>query len=314
MAGAKNLPTASMIFLALLGATATAVPALAQGDREGLALPLLPPVSSAAPPESGAAAEPVGDDAPASETQAGGDASECPDLPQHQQLRQELQQIVAPGQPEVNGGLGNHMWAAVVDRGGVVCAVARSSDDPSEQWPGSRAIALAKAFTANGFSLPGFALSTGNLYWPAQPGGSLFAIEAANAVDPGILYEGDARNWGTADDPAVGARVGGSIIFGGGLALYGDEGSPVGGLGLSGDESCTDHVIAWKLRDALGLDHVPDGVTPEDNDNLIHDIVVEPGTKQKISRSGYGHPTCSPEATRIVDELATTHPAGAEGE
>src|SRR6476646_6183778 len=50
-----------------------------------------------------------------------------------------------------NGGLfsPNRMWAAVVDRQGVLCSVTRSDPDA---WPGSRDIAIAKAFTANAFS------------------------------------------------------------------------------------------------------------------------------------------------------------------
>jgi len=50
-----------------------------------------------------------------------------------------------------NGGLNapNRMWAAVVDRQCVLCNVRRSDPDA---WPGSRAIAIAKAFSANAFS------------------------------------------------------------------------------------------------------------------------------------------------------------------
>src|SRR5947208_12059083 len=49
-----------------------------------------------------------------------------------------------------NGGLfsPNRMWAAVVDRQGVLCGVTRSDPDA---WPGSRDIAIAKAFSANAF-------------------------------------------------------------------------------------------------------------------------------------------------------------------
>jgi hypothetical protein len=52
-----------------------------------------------------------------------------------------------------NGGLfsPNRMWAAVVDRQGVLCGVTRSDPDA---WPGSRDIAIAKAFSANAFSSP----------------------------------------------------------------------------------------------------------------------------------------------------------------
>jgi uncharacterized protein GlcG (DUF336 family) len=45
--------------------------------------------------------------------------------------------------------------------------------------------------------------------------------------------------------------IGGIIVFGGGLALYAPNGKLIGGLGLSGDTSCTDHVIAWKVRHQL---------------------------------------------------------------
>src|SRR5260221_8072606 len=56
-----------------------------------------------------------------------------------------------------NGGLfsPNRMWAAVVDRQGVLCGVTRSDPDA---WPGSRDIAIAKAFTANAFSRQTLAL------------------------------------------------------------------------------------------------------------------------------------------------------------
>jgi hypothetical protein len=57
----------------------------------------------------------------------------------------------------------------------------------------------------------------------------------------------------------IGQAIGGIIVFGGGLALYSPQGKIVGGLGLSGDTSCTDHVIAWKVRHELHLDAVPMG-------------------------------------------------------
>jgi hypothetical protein len=61
------------------------------------------------------------------------------------------------------------MWASIVDRDGLVCAVAFSGEDRGDQWPGSRVISAQKANTANAFSLPpdagfGGALSSGNLY------------------------------------------------------------------------------------------------------------------------------------------------------
>lgn len=42
-------------------------------------------------------------------------------------------------------GLNNQMWATIVDRDGVVCAVAFRSVDRGAQWPGSRVISAQKA-------------------------------------------------------------------------------------------------------------------------------------------------------------------------
>ncbi len=69
----------------------------------------------------------------------------------------------------------------------------------------------------------------------------------------------------------IGERIGGINVFGGGLALYSADGRLLGGLGVSGDTSCTDHIIAWKLRHALNLDNVPAGPDADSNtDNIIY--------------------------------------------
>ncbi|MGA9390039.1 MAG: heme-binding protein [Candidatus Sulfotelmatobacter sp.] len=68
----------------------------------------------------------------------------------------------------------------------------------------------------------------------------------------------------------VGKPIGGVIVFGGGLPLYDSKGKIVGGLGLSGDTSCADHIMAWKVRQ-LQLDAVPMGPSPDHNDNMILD-------------------------------------------
>jgi hypothetical protein len=89
----------------------------------------------------------------------------------------------------------------------------------------------------------------------------------------------------------VGGKIGGVNVFGGGLALYG-PGGLVGAVGLSGDTSCADHFIAWRVRDALGLDHLGGvgGVSgdPARPDNIVFDINLGNGE----SASGFGHPTC----------------------
>ena len=147
------------------------------------------------------------------------------------------------------------MWAAVVDRDGTVCAVAFSGANRFSQWLLSRQIAAAKAFTANGLSLNGEPLSTQQLdplVQPTKDGGSLFGVAAANPVDAAAAYKGPASKFGTASDPMVGKRVGGTITFGGGLGLYKGN-TALGGLGLSGDTACRDDAIARKLRELLKL-------------------------------------------------------------
>ncbi len=220
------------------------------------------------------------------------------DLPDAATVRSALQLVIK----EKNGGFGLNMWATLVDRDAVVRVVTFTGADRGDQWPGSRVIAAQKANTANAFSLPGLALGTGQLYAATQPGGSLFGLQASNPVDPEVAYKGKAKYFGTKDDPMIGERIGGVNVFGGGLALYADGGVLLGGLGLSGDSSVADHIIAWKLRHALGLDHIPGGVSPTGDDNLVIDFA------DGKSPSGWGHPATTPEATEIVKNLPTTHP------
>lgn len=233
----------------------------------------------------------------------------CDKLPDHAALTEQLKSVVKPGDKSANGGLGNNMWAAAVDRSGATCVVTYSGDAFGDQWPGSRAIAIAKAFTANAYSLPDFALSTANLYWPSQPTNALYGLVAANPFAEEPILSGEASDWGTENDPAIGERVGGEIVFAGGLALYDDSGELLGALGLSGDQSCTDHVIAWKVRDGLGLDNVPKGVTKAGNDNIVYDLGAD-DMGRTASPSGYGHPQCSSRATEIAKGFSQTHPIG----
>jgi uncharacterized protein GlcG (DUF336 family) len=197
-----------------------------------------------------------------------------------------------------------------VDRSGIVVAIAYSGEAEGDQWPASRLISAQKANTANALSLDAFALSTANLYAATQPGGSLFGLQASNPVNTGVAYEGDANHYGTPADSLVGNRVGGINVFGGGLGLYDRTGRIVGGLGVSGDTSCADHVIAWKVRHALELDYVPSGVDPTrlpgkpGDDNIIFDI--DPLTGK--SASGWGHPSCSAATTAIAESLPTAFP------
>jgi uncharacterized protein GlcG (DUF336 family) len=230
----------------------------------------------------------------------------CRSLPSHDAVRKAL----AAAQAQPNGGLGFHMWATVVDRDGVVCVVAFTGSDRGDQWPGSRVISAQKANTANAFSLPKFALSTANLYTAVQAGQSLFGLQHSNPVDASVAYAGSGSQFGTATDPMIGHRVGGVNVFGGGLALYDPTGRLLGGLGVSGDTSCADHIIAWKVRHALNLDNVPAGVAGPGKDNIIHDLTVDPATGHTTSKSGWGHPACSADSTTIANGLPTSQPMG----
>ena len=215
-------------------------------------------------------------------------------------LKQALQTSIKPTGGPSNGGLDNHMWAAVVDRGGIVKAVCYSGAEVGDQWPGSRAIAIEKANTANALSLPTFAFSTANLYSGAQPGGFLYGILETNPVDTASMYGGDGAAYGSEADPMVGKKASGVVVFGGGLALY-DGSTIVGALGVSGDTSPGDHNIAWRVRKALGLDRVPAGITTDNNDAIIFDI----GILGKSS-SGYGHPLSGLKEDDIAKEIGAS--------
>lgn len=218
--------------------------------------------------------------------------ADCAALPKFEKLQEVLRASVKASGGAENGGFELNMWASLVDRDGVVCAVAFSGQERGDQWPGSRVIAAQKANTANAFSLNGLALSTANLYSAVQPGGSLYGLQFSNPVNTAVAYGGDAAEYGTAADPMVGQRVGGVNIFGGGLALYSKDGI-VGGLGVSGDSACADHNVAWRVRQALDLAAVPGGVSKAKTDAIIYDVV-----KGK-SKSGFGHPLCGGKENKV---------------
>ena len=181
-------------------------------------------------------------------------SNNCGSLPSQSELKSALKTAVAAEGPE--SGLNLNMWATLVDRDGIVCAIAFTGDDRGAQWPGSRVISAQKANTANAFSLDGLALSTANLYSAVQPGGSLFGLQESNPVDTGVAYKGPSKNFGQSNDPMVGEKIGGVNVFGGGLGVYPASGKVEGGLGVSGDTSCEDHTVAWRVRKLLGLDHL----------------------------------------------------------
>lgn len=216
------------------------------------------------------------------------------------QLLQALKAGVKPSGGPSNGGLDNNMWGAVVARDGTVCAVAYTGGAVGDQWPGSRAIAIEKANTANALSLPKMALSTANLYSGAQPGGYLYGILFTNPVDTASMYGGSAAAFGGASDPMIHKPASGVVVFGGGLALY-DGRTIIGGLGVSGDTSCADHNVAWRVRHALKLDHVPGGITKKNNDAIVYDIGL-----LGRSASGYGHPKCGHNEDKVAARIGAS--------
>jgi len=201
----------------------------------------------------------------------------------------------------------------------VVCAVAFSGTGRGAQWPGSRVISAQKANTANSFSLDsslsefagasihfndGLVLSTANLFSAVQPGGSLFGLQESNPVNVLAAYAEPSDQYGKATDPLVGKKIGGVNVFGGGLGLYdlvrqqggGKVERIVGGLGVSGDTSCSDHYIAWRVRNILNLDHMAHiaGVSGDATrpDNIVFDITPNPNGGTGVSAGGFGHPRC----------------------
>lgn len=240
--------------------------------------------------------------------------TECSELPNHTDVENALKAAVEKD----NGGLDTEMWATVVNRDGEVCLVAFSGGDRGDQWPGSRVISAQKANTANAFSLPDLALSTANLWAATQPGGSLFGLQFSNPVDTSVAYgnnpnksgDGKAEDYGMPDDPMVGSMIGGVNVFGGGLALYDELKGLVGAVGVSGNTSCADHNIAWRVRDALDMDFLPpppDGGVGDPGDNIIFDIADDDHGNPE-SADGFGHPECGDGSEAANDGVIANCP------
>jgi uncharacterized protein GlcG (DUF336 family) len=216
----------------------------------------------------------------------------CQNLPSATRLRQLLLQAQNVNKPI--GGLfeGTRMWAAVVNRDGEICAYATSTNDPTQVWPGSQAIAKSKAYTANAFSLDDLPLSTARLYTFTQPGHSLWSLGQSNLFNSQFLAAPGGQGGGKNQ------IAGGLIFFGGGVPLY-RNGKIVGALGVSGDTSCADHEIAKRMRDL-------DGANPAGGP-LADDIVYSPPDAPSV----FAHPVCLNtyrNGTKIGDEAPATYP------
>jgi len=262
-----------ILFLSFLFATLALAAACSSGSATG----------SPAQTQPGAAADL--DRGP----RAGAAPAECRNLPSAADLKKWLRD--APGNGGEAGGLfsGRREWAAIVNRQGVICVTAVATDDPASSWPGSQAIAKAKAYTANSYSTDDAPLSTARLYTLTQPGHSLWGVAQPNPFNPDCLVApGDS---GKTD----GKICGGAIAFGGGVPLYKDK-TRVGGLGVSGDTACADHEIAKRIRHLAQLD-------PEKGafaDDITYVTADGP--------SAFSHPLCA-NTWRNGDKIGDEAPA-----
>jgi len=239
-------------------------------------------------------------------------ANDCAGLPSSAVLEAALKAVVpaaAGGSAsESNGGLDFPMWATVVNRYGVVCAVATSGTAADDAWLNSRVISAQKAYTANGFSRPTFALSTANLFTPTQNGNSLNGLQFSNPVDPRVVYRGNPTKYGTTDDPMLGLKPGGINVFGGGVGLY-STGGKLGAVGVSGDTSCADHNIAWKLRHRLATagfsgvtiaNRVPGGVRSAQVGSSNQPVAASGDDGIMYGNTGFQHADCGNSEKSVV--------------
>ena len=145
-----------------------------------------------------------------------------------------------------------------------------------------------------------------------NPAAACFGLQFSNPVDPSVAYGADgspkgvegkaAKFYGTKRDPLVGDIPGGVNVFGGGLALY-KNGKVIGAVGVSGDSSCADHNIAWRVREAVGLnDGNPGGVGPNGLDGIFYLTEGE-------DPNGFKHPGCGLTGLDIAREIG----AGGDG-
>jgi hypothetical protein len=58
---------------------------------------------------------------------------------------------------------------------------------------------------------------------------------------------------------------------------------------VSGDSSCTDHVVAWKIRHELGLDNVPGGFNSGSGAAIGDEMLIA----STVTPNNVEHPTCA---------------------
>lgn len=248
-------------------------------------------------------------------------ASTCKDLPTAAELKSALMSVAKLDGGASNGGVGAPEWLTEVDSSGVVCAIVHNlpaDTDVTEHLAiNHRILSAQKAAISNGFSRSngvsgtGLGVSSANIFFGSQFNEVAQGLDSLvnSQVNP---FSGDPKKWGTTSDPLVGKRVGGNAAIPGGLSLWNSAKTKVGAIGASGDFRCTDHVIAWKVREVLRkgaytVANVPFGLSSAHNDALVQD--VDPVTRQ--SKSGYGYFVCANNPTPANDGGAIEHAGGA---
>jgi len=232
------------------------------------------------------------------------EADPCPGLPTAEELKAVLMQVV-PGGFQANGGVGAPVWLTLVDSSGKVCAVVHSEvlTDPYQVTTvlavAHRPYSAQKAGMANGFSRAGIGVSTAQLNYSARtsfPSGNELSSGLDALINARIdAFGGDPLTWGTENDPYIGKQLGVNGAVPGGLPLFDASRTKVGGVGVSGDFRCTDHVIAWKVRELLRdgaytFANIPFGLSQGFTGQDQMELDVDPRTG--ISAGSYGYGDC----------------------
>ena len=142
-------------------------------------------------------------------------------------------------------------------------AESKPTNDDDIPWLGAIRISRSKAFSGLAFSSNQNKITTDDLHQASQPGKGLWGIGHTNPDD-------------------------GIITFGGGIPLY-KNGKLVGGLGVSGDSSTLDHVIATEAIRKLGpMYQIPAHLTAATTTTTA--IIPSPKTGLKMTKSMYRFP------------------------
>ena len=197
-----------------------------------------------------------------------------------QAVQKQLKTVV--NLSDANGGIfkPNRMWAAIVDRQGVLCSIHSSAEfaPSTDVWPGSRAIAIAKAGTANDFSNNGLAPLHRE---PLRPHTARrITLRPETTPIHSSRRISTSRNMHPATHPVASSPSAAASPCT--AAARSSARSAV-----SGDSSCADHAIAFRMRLLAGYNTLPGGVAPDNTDNIIYAANGTPPT-------GFEQPHCFP--------------------